>query len=146
MRALVQRVSAASVAIAGRIESQIGKGLLVFLGVTHTDTHADAEKLALKVIRLRVFPDEAGRMDRDVSYIGGELLIVSQFTLYGDTSKGNRPSFIKAARPELAQTLYEHFVKVCQSNVPVATGVFQSHMEVALVNDGPVTLMCYCEG
>ena len=145
MRALVQRVSAASVAIAGRIESQIGKGLLVFVGVTHTDTPAQAEKLALKVIRLRVFPDEVGRMNRDVSEIGGELLIVSQFTLYGDTNKGNRPSFVKAARPELAQSLYGHFVKFCQSNVPVATGVFQSHMEVALVNDGPVTLMCDSE-
>jgi D-aminoacyl-tRNA deacylase len=146
MRALVQRVSSASVTVDGRIVGQIGTGLLVFVAVTHTDTDAHADKLARKVMHLRVFPDEGGKMNRDVSEVAGELLIVSQFTLYGDTSKGNRPSFIEAARPELAERLYEHFVKVCQSSVPVATGVFQSHMEVALVNDGPVTLMCYAEG
>ena len=145
MRALVQRVNSASVTVGGQINGQIGRGLLVFLGVKHTDTHQHAMKLAQKVIHLRVFPDDAGKMNRDLCEIGGELLIVSQFTLYGDTSKGNRPSFVHAAGPELAQTLYEEFVKICRSNVPVATGVFQAHMEVALVNDGPVTLMCYTE-
>lgn len=146
MRALVQRVSSASVTVDGRIVGEIQKGLLVFVGVAHGDTYAHADKLAQKVMHLRVFPDDEGKMNRDVSEVAGELLIVSQFTLYGDTSRGNRPSFIEAARPELAERLYEHFVKVCQSNVPAATGVFQAQMEVALVNDGPVTLMCYAEG
>lgn len=117
----------------------------MFVGIRHDDTPQHAEKLANKVIRLRVFPDEAGKMNLSVSDIGGELLIVSQFTLYGDTARGNRPSYSDAAAPELAQTLYEHFVGVCGFNLRVATGIFQAHMEVHLVNDGPVTLMCYAE-
>jgi D-aminoacyl-tRNA deacylase len=145
MRALVQRVASASVVVNGKIASQIGKGLLVFVGVRHDDTTERAEKLADKVTRLRIFPDEAGKMNLSVSDVGGELMIVSQFTLYGDTAKGNRPSYSDAANPEAAQYLYEHFVSHCRSKLPVATGIFQAHMEVHLVNDGPVTLMCYAE-
>jgi D-aminoacyl-tRNA deacylase len=146
MRALVQRVSQASVVVSGAVTGQIGRGLLVFLGIRYDDTEAQAEHLAQKVIRLRIFPDDTGKMNRSVNDISGELLIVSQFTLYGDTRKGNRPSYTEAARPESAERLYEYFVKVCRDKgVPVATGVFQAHMEVHLINDGPVTLMCYSE-
>ena len=145
MRALIQRVTSASVTVNGNLESQIGRGLLVFVAIRHDDTPERAEKLATKVIRLRVFPDDAGKMNLSVAEVGGELLIVSQFTLYGDTSRGNRPSYVDAADPELAQNLYEQFVQICRSNLPVATGIFQAHMEVALINDGPVTVMCYAE-
>jgi D-aminoacyl-tRNA deacylase len=146
MRALVQRVSKAKVVVGDTVTGQIGRGLLIFLGVRHNDTEAQAEHLAQKVVQLRIFPDEAGKMNRSVNDILGELLIVSQFTLYGDTRKGNRPSYSEAARPDSAERLYEYFVRVCRDKgVPVATGVFQAHMEVHLVNDGPVTLMCYSE-
>jgi D-aminoacyl-tRNA deacylase len=146
MRALVQRVSKAKVVVGDTVIGQIGRGLLIFLGVRHNDTEAQAEHLAQKVVQLRIFPDEAGKMNRSVNDILGELLIVSQFTLYGDTRKGNRPSYSEAARPDSAERLYEYFVRVCRDKgVPVATGVFQAHMEVHLVNDGPVTLMCYSE-
>ncbi|MBV8072219.1 MAG: D-tyrosyl-tRNA(Tyr) deacylase [Acidobacteriaceae bacterium] len=145
MRALVQRVKSASVTVDGNITGEIGRGLLVFLGVRRDDTSEHAQRLAGKVIRLRIFPDEAGKMNRNVLEAGGGMLIVSQFTLYGDTSRGNRPSYVDAADPELAQNLYEQFVQICRSNLPVATGIFQAHMEVALINDGPVTVMCYAE-
>jgi D-tyrosyl-tRNA(Tyr) deacylase len=146
MRALVQRVSEASVIIQGSIIGQIGRGLLVLLGIRFDDTHAHAELLARKVVQLRIFPDDQGKMNRSLMDISGELLVVSQFTLYGDTEKGNRPSYSNAARPELAEPLYEYFVELCRDkHVPVSTGVFQAHMEIRLVNDGPVTLMCYSE-
>ena len=146
MRALVQRVSRAKVAVEGAIVGQITYGLLVFLGVGRNDGKAQAEQLARKITRLRVFPDEEGRMNRSALDISAQLLIVSQFTLYGDSRKGNRPSFSEAAPPENAKYLYEYFVEVCRKlGLQVETGVFQAHMEVELVNDGPVTLLCHSE-
>ncbi len=146
MRALVQRVSEASVTVDGLVTGQIGTGLLVFIGVRYDDTHPRAEQLAQKVINLRVFPDQEGKMNRSLLEVSGQLLVVSQFTLYGDTRKGNRPSYSEAASGDLAEPLYEHFVSRCrESGVRVSTGVFQAHMEVRLVNNGPVTLMCYSE-
>ncbi len=144
MRALVQRVSEASVTVSGAVTSQIGRGLCVFLGIKKDDTVADAEKLARKVVSLRIFPDEAGKMNRHLLEVSGELLVVSQFTLYGDTSRGNRPSYAEAAGPSAAEKLYEAFIGCCKQRCEsVASGVFQAHMEVRLLNDGPVTLMCY---
>lgn len=146
MRALVQRVSEASVTVRGQITGKIGQGLCVFLGVKHDDSPADAEKLAGKVTRLRIFADEEEKMNRSLSEVAGELLIVSQFTLYGDIQKGNRPSYSRAARPGQARELYELFIARCQERcASVETGVFQAHMEVRLLNDGPVTLLC-CSG
>jgi D-aminoacyl-tRNA deacylase len=146
MRALVQRVSEASVAVQGSVTEQIGTGLLVLLGIKSDDTHARAELLARKLVRLRVFPDNKGKMNRSLLDISGELLIVPQFTLYGDTGKGTRPSYSEAAPPEIAEPLYEYFIQLCRDKcVPVSTGIFQAHMQVRLVNDGPVTLMCYSE-
>lgn len=146
MRALVQRVLEASVAVNGLVTGKIGRGLLVFVGVRHDDTHARTERLAQKVINLRIFADEEGKMNRSLLEISGQLLVVSQFTLYGDTRKGNRPSYSEAAERDLAEQLYEDFVTECRNKgVRVSTGVFQAHMEVRLVNDGPVTLMCYSE-
>jgi D-tyrosyl-tRNA(Tyr) deacylase len=146
VRALVQRVSEASVTSDGRVTGAIGRGLLVFLGVKHDDTQAQAEHLARKVMHLRVFPDDLGKMNFSLLDISGGLLVVSQFTLYGETRKGNRPSYSEAARPETAQKLYDHFVKACREKVEkVETGVFQAHMDVYLVNEGPVTLICYSE-
>lgn len=142
MRALVQRVSAARVLVDGAVVGEIGRGLLVFLGVTHGDDDEAARYLAGKVAGLRVFEDEAGKMNRGVSEVGGAVLAVSQFTLYGDCRKGRRPSFDAAARPELAAALYERFVQELRAlELPVATGVFQAHMQVELTNDGPVTLL-----
>ncbi len=145
MRALIQRVSSASVTVDSSVIGRIAAGLVVFLGVGRHDTTLQAERLAAKVTRLRLFPDDQGKMNRSVLDVQGKLLIVSQFTLYGDTTAGNRPSYSDAAGPELAQILYEHFIGVCRSNLPVETGVFQAHMQVQLINDGPVTLMCYAE-
>ena len=144
MRALVQRVSEASVLVDGSVTGQIGKGLLVMLGIHQHDTDAQAEQLANKVIQLRIFPDEKDKMNRSVKEISGGVLVVPQFTLYGDTRKGNRPSYSEAAPPDTARRLYEYFVSICrESGAIVETGVFQAHMSVRLVNDGPVTLMCY---
>ena len=141
MRAVIQRVSQARVMVEGTVLGEIGPGLLVLVGVAKPDTAADAAFLAEKILNLRVFPDEAGKMNRSLLDTGGALLVVSQFTLYGDC-KGRRPSFDNAAPAELARPLYEHFVEVArQSGLRVATGVFQAHMEVSLVNDGPVTLL-----
>ena len=146
MRALLQRVSEASVTVGGLVTGQIGTGLLVFLAVRHDDTPSRAEHLAKKVANLRVFPDREGKMNRSLVDVSGAMLVVSQFTLYGDTRKGTRPSYSDAAGIDLAEELYEYFVMQCRSTgVPVSTGVFQSHMEVRLVNDGPVTLMCSAE-
>ena len=142
MRAVIQRVSEARVTVAGSVVGEIGPGLLALLGVAKPDTAADAEFLAEKILNLRVFPDEAGKMNRSLLDTLGALLVVSQFTLYGDCRKGRRPSFDDAAPAEQARPLYEHFVEVARrSGVRVETGVFQAHMEVSLVNDGPVTLV-----
>jgi len=128
----------------GSVIGQIGKGLLVLLGIHQHDTDAQAEQLAKKVIQLRIFPDEKDKMNRSVKEISGGVLVVPQFTLYGDTRKGDRPSYSEAAPPDTARRLYEYFVSICrESGAIVETGVFQAHMSVRLVNDGPVTLMCY---
>lgn len=141
MRALVQRVREASVWVDGEAVGRIGAGLLVFLGVHQTDTEADVAYLVDKVTNLRIFPDEQGRMNRSLKDASGEALIVSQFTLYGDCKKGRRPSYSEAAPPSEAERLYEAFCAAMKETVPVETGEFQAHMEVSLVNDGPVTLM-----
>ena len=146
MRALVQRVSEASVEVDNAICGQIQHGILVFLGIHETDTESNADYLANKVIQLRIFPDAEGKMNLSLREIKGAMLIISQFTLYGDTRKGNRPSYFQAARPEVAVRLYDYFVKACREKaVPVETGVFQAHMKVRLINDGPVTLFCSSE-
>lgn len=142
MRALVQRVSRAEVTVAGEVRGRIAGGLLVLLGATHADTEADAQWLASKLAGLRVFADEAGKMNRDVREASGGVLVVPQFTLYGDARRGRRPEFTLAARPELAEPLYERFCELLAAEgVHVERGVFRVHMEVALVNDGPITLM-----
>lgn len=142
MRAVVQRVSRAKVTVAGEISGEIGLGLLVLLGVAEDDGQSDAAYLAEKVVSLRIFPDDEGKMNRSLAEAGGAMLVVSQFTLLGDCRKGRRPSFIKAARPELAVSLYRAFVaEVRGRGITVATGRFQEHMDVELVNDGPVTLL-----
>lgn len=142
MRAVVQRVSRADVSVDGACVGRIERGLLVLLGVTHGDTAEGARWLAGKIAGLRVFEDDQGKMNRSVSDVGGELLVVSQFTLYGDCRKGRRPSFDAAARPEEARALYEILVEELRRlGLGVATGVFQAHMAVGLVNDGPVTLL-----
>jgi len=142
MRALVQRVTQAQVTVEGQVVGEIGAGLLVLLGVTHADTAAHAAWLAGKVAGLRIFEDADRKMNRSVGDVGGGVLAVSQFTLYGDCRKGRRPSFDLAAGPDQARALYDAFVAELRAlGVPVATGVFQAHMQVALVNDGPVTIM-----
>jgi D-tyrosyl-tRNA(Tyr) deacylase len=142
MRAVIQRVLNASVAVDGDIVGKIGHGLLVLLGVGKTDSAAAAVALAEKIVHLRIFSDEAGKMNLSLLDTGGGLLAVSQFTLYGDTRKGRRPGFDAAAPPELARALYGHFVDEVRSRgVHVETGIFQAHMEVSLVNDGPVTFI-----
>ena len=142
MRAVVQRVSRAKVTVAGEITGHIGQGLLVLLGIGHEDTEAGAEYLADKIVGLRIFEDDAGKMNRSVAEVGGAVLAVSQFTLYGDVRKGKRPSFDDAARPEMARTLYQRFVsRVRASGLRCETGRFQEMMEVELVNDGPVTIL-----
>ena len=146
MRALVQRVSEASVIVDGEVKGQIGIGLLVFLGIRSDDGELQAELLGKKVVRLRIFDDGDGKMTRSVREAGGELLVVSQFTLYGDTKRGNRPSYSEAASVEIARPLYESFIDKCRrEGALVSTGVFQAHMQGRLTNDGPVTLMCYSE-
>lgn len=142
MRAVVQRVTRAGVTVAGASVGAIDRGLLVLLGVAEGDAPADAEYLARKIVGLRVFEDQAGKMNLGLLDVGGEMLVVSQFTLLGDCRKGRRPSFDQAARPETADSLYRHFVgQVELQGIPVATGRFQQEMLVELVNDGPVTLL-----
>jgi len=142
MRALLQRVSRASVTVDGRVVGQIGRGFVVLVGVTHADTRAEAEWVAAKIAGLRVFDDEAGKMNLSLADVGGELLVVSQFTLYGDARKGRRPSFSDAAAPERAEPLVDWFVDCLRrAGFTVATGVFGAHMDVEIHNDGPVTLL-----
>jgi D-tyrosyl-tRNA(Tyr) deacylase len=142
MRALIQRVSHARVSVDGETIGAIDRGLLVLLGITHDDTAEQAKWLAEKVASLRIFADDDGKMNRDVGEAGGAMLIVSQFTLYGDARKGRRPSFVEAAGPEHAIPLYEAFVNAVKAlGLPTATGRFGAMMQVELVNDGPVTLM-----
>ncbi len=143
MRAVVQRVTSARVRVGERVTGEIGRGLLVLLGVSRDDTPADATYLAAKITDMRVFPNDEGKpMDRSVVEIGGAVLVVSQFTLYGDLRRGRRPSFDHAAPPDAARTLYESVVRELRAvPVPVATGEFQAMMHVELVNDGPVTIL-----
>lgn len=142
MKAVVQRVSKAGVTVDGKPVSNIGKGLLVLLGVGHEDTRADADALVNKIIHLRIFEDDQGKMNISLKDINGELLVVSQFTLMGDCRKGRRPSFIDAAKPDKANTLYEYFVRqAAASGIPTRSGVFQAMMDVDLINQGPVTLL-----
>jgi D-tyrosyl-tRNA(Tyr) deacylase len=142
MRAVVQRVSSASVTVAGEVAGQIGRGFLVLLGIAADDGQDDLISLAQKVIGLRVFEDADGKMNLSLAEVGGAMLVVSQFTLYGDCRKGRRPSFIDAARPEIAEPLYRAFVaEVRGQGISVETGRFQAEMQVSLVNDGPVTLL-----
>ncbi len=142
MRAVVQRVSQARVDVNGQTVSEIGPGLLVLLAVSKADTRRDAEYMADKLTGLRIFSDEAGKMNRSVQDTGGSLLVVSQFTLYGDVRRGRRPGFEKAADPQQARVLYEYFVEVTRlRGVMVQTGVFQAHMNIYLTNDGPVTII-----
>jgi len=142
MRAVIQRVSQASVSVDGAVVGRIGTGLLVLLGVAKGDDEAAAEYLAEKTAGLRVFEDDAGKMNRSVAEAGGSVLVVSQFTLYGDVRKGKRPSFDRAAPPEVANRLYDHFVqRVRAAGIQCETGRFQAMMDVELVNDGPVTIL-----
>ncbi|RYD59291.1 MAG: D-tyrosyl-tRNA(Tyr) deacylase [Sphingobacteriales bacterium] len=143
MRAVIQRVTNASVNINSELKSAIGHGYMILLGIEAADTQEDAEWLVKKIAQLRVFADEAGLMNKDLKDVDGEVLVVSQFTLHASYKKGNRPSFIKAARPEQAIPLYEYFIKQMGAAIGkhVATGTFGADMKVALVNDGPVTIL-----
>jgi D-tyrosyl-tRNA(Tyr) deacylase len=142
MKAVVQRVSSANVAVEGATVGEIGPGLLVLLGVARADEETDASWMAEKVVGLRIFEDEEGKMNRSLLEVGGALLAVSQFTLLGDSRKGRRPSFIDAAPPDKAEALYSSFVAKARSlGAPTSTGKFQAHMAVHLVNDGPVTIL-----
>ncbi len=142
MRAVIQRVKSASVTVEGSTVSKIHKGLLIFLGVAQEDTPADVDYMAGKIANLRIFEDDEGRMNLSILDVGGEALVVSQFTLYGDCRKGRRPSFINAARPEKADPLYQAFMdEISRLGVPVKAGVFQAMMDVELINDGPVTIL-----
>lgn len=142
MRLVIQRVREASVTVDGDTAGAIGTGLLVFIGIARSDTPTDAEYLLDKLLGLRIFPDQEGKMNRSVSDAGGALLLVSQFTLYGDCRRGRRPSFDQAAPPDQALSLYNYFLELARKGpVPVQTGVFQATMDVHLVNDGPVTIL-----
>jgi len=142
VRAIVQRVLQASVRIDGRVAGEIGRGVLVLLGVGRTDAEADADYLADKIVNLRIFDDTAGKMNLSLTEVGGSALVVSQFTLYGDVRRGRRPSYTDAAEPQSANRLYEYFVgRMRAVGTKVETGVFQADMQVALTNDGPVTIL-----
>lgn len=143
MRLVIQRTSGATVRIDGQVVGQIGRGFVLLVGITHTDTRADADYLARKVALMRVFEDAEGKMNRALADVGGEVLSISQFTLYGDARKGNRPSFIDAARPEVAEPLYDYFNQQLRTlhGLTVATGRFGADMKVDFINDGPVTIL-----
>jgi len=143
MRAVLQRVREASVTIEGEVTGTIGQGLLILLGIEDADTVEDVAWLSKKIVQMRIFGDEAGLMNRSVQDVGGDLLLISQFTLHAATKKGNRPSFIKAARPEKAIPLYDNMIAQLSTDLgkPIATGTFGADMKVALINDGPVTII-----
>ena len=142
MRAVLTRVKHASVTIDGQVKGRIGEGFLILLGVTHDDTEAQAVKLADKLTSLRIFEDEDGKMNRGLEMVNGEILVVSQFTLYGNCKKGRRPEFLAAARPEVAIPLYEKFVELCRAKgFRTETGEFGAYMQVDSLNDGPLTLV-----
>ncbi|GAB2800698.1 D-aminoacyl-tRNA deacylase [Rhabdobacter roseus] len=143
MLAVIQRVSEASVSIQGQVKARIGTGFLVLLGITHTDTPEDLTWLGRKIVGLRVFSDAGGKMNLDLKAVDGTILLISQFTLHASTKKGNRPSFIEAARPEVAIPLYEQMIQFLEQELgkPIETGTFGADMQVQLLNDGPVTLI-----
>lgn len=142
MRVVIQRVKNASVEIDGNVNGKINTGFLVLLGIASTDTKQDVDYLVKKVVNLRVFSDENDKMNLSLKDVNGELLVISQFTLYGNCREGNRPSFIEAAKPDVAIPLYEYFVEECRKQIPVIkTGVFGADMKVSLLNDGPVTII-----
>lgn len=142
MRAVIQRVQHASVSVDGTVRGAIGKGYLVLLGVGAEDDESHMRKVADKMLQLRIFEDENGKINRSLDQVQGELLVISQFTLYADCRKGNRPNFLQAAKPELAERLYEAFLKYCRSRVEkVESGVFGADMKVSLCNDGPFTIV-----
>jgi D-tyrosyl-tRNA(Tyr) deacylase len=147
MRLVIQRVKQATVSVDGSLISVIGPGLLVLVGVSHSDTPFDVRHLAHKTAKLRIFQDDEGKMNRSVEDVGGEVLAVSQFTLYGDCTKGNRPSYIAAARPEQGEALFNEYVQALEElGFPPRTGIFGADMQVELLNDGPVTLMLKSTG
>jgi D-tyrosyl-tRNA(Tyr) deacylase len=141
MRVVVQRVSKANVQVEQRTIGSIDKGLLIFLGIEESDTQDDSTWLVRKILNMRIFEDEDGKMNHSVLDAGGKLLVISQFTLHASTKKGNRPSFIKAARPEKAEAMYHSFVAICKKQIHTETGSFGAMMDVSLVNDGPVTII-----
>lgn len=143
MRAVIQRVSTASVSIEGIVRAAIGKGLMVLVGIEDADTNEDIAWLSSKIVNLRIFDDENGVMNLDIKQVAGEILLISQFTLHAATKKGNRPSYIKAAKPETAIPLYEKMIQQLEIDLakPIGTGVFGADMKVGLVNDGPVTII-----
>ncbi len=142
MKAVIQRVAHASVTVDGQITGQIKKGFLVLLGVGENDTKADADRIAKKLVNLRIFSDENDKINLSLKDVDGSLLVVSQFTLYADCRHGNRPSFTAAAKPETAEALYQYFMEKCRETIPVVEhGVFGAHMDVALLNDGPFTII-----
>lgn len=142
MKFVIQRVKNAQVKVENKIVGKINKGFLVLIGMTHTDTKEIADYMVKKLVNLRIFEDENEKMNLALKDVGGELLLISQFTLYGDCSQGNRPSFIEAARPDFANELYEYIIDKCKEKIDkVETGVFGAHMDVSLLNDGPVTII-----
>jgi D-tyrosyl-tRNA(Tyr) deacylase len=147
MKALIQRVLSAKVEVDGKITGEIGQGLLIFLGVGEEDSQADCGKLADKISKLRIFSDENGKTNLSINDIGGDMLVVSQFTLYADCSHGNRPSFIYAGKPDKANELYEYFSDKCREKISgrVENGIFGADMKVSLENDGPFTIMLRCD-
>ena len=142
MKLVIQRVTRASVTVDEQIVGKIDNGYLVLLGVCNEDTEAEADRLVKKMVNLRIFSDENGKTNLSLKDVGGSVLVVSQFTLYADTRHGNRPSFITAGKPDLAERLYEYFMAKCREHIPtVEHGIFGAHMEVSLVNDGPFTII-----
>ena len=142
MRAVLQRVARASVTVEGEVLGKIGKGFMILLGVEDADTEEITDKMADKICKLRIFEDENGKTNLSLADVGGELLVISQFTLYADCKKGNRPSFVKAGAPDMAEALYEYMIEACRKEIPVVeTGIFGADMQVELLNDGPFTIV-----